>query len=378
MSILGKTSKFYVDAPYNGYDIKGLSFVVQDNASNDRFISDRDLDLSFDLPDDPQHAKSTSLFSFSHLNVIIAFVSIFGSFGYFYHHQPTESHSVLKNILQSLNISNVSTELKQTRNSIMHTVNNIFQRHQLSNSSADLKQSLQTLQNESISTGLEKIGNRLILTNHWRTEDIDKFSALWDLSNEKLRIETTQSIWYQQFSFKLERQSNKLLIANVKNAPIVVLAHKLDLANLISINVSRPANRSVDTDSKRTRASSDLLTSTELQTNVSQFLKAYDSGNIKSLDILFSKNIISNKGTTRAEIRKDFIDLFSSSNERTMNIQDIHWKYFKDYAKGVGTMRTVIVANNKQVKTTKGKIQFVMKKVNNKVLITHLYQLIQN
>jgi hypothetical protein len=142
--------------------------------------------------------------------------------------------------------------------------------------------------------------------------------------------------------------------------------------------VSRPTGKSENINSRPARVSSDLITPKELQISLSGFLKAYETGNIKAMDKLFAKNIIFNKGTTKAEIRKDFIDLFSSSSKRKMNIRDIRWKYYKNQAKGIGTMNAVIVESNKQKKLKNGKIQFVMKKINNKVLITHLYQLSHN
>lgn len=233
MSISGKTSDFYVDNSYNGYNEKGVSFVVKNNASNVRYISDIDLSESFGLPNDLRSTRVNNKLSLSTLGIIFGLIAILVSIGYSYRHQASESSIAIKKILSSLTNTETITELKQTVNRFTNTVGNFVQRQKLSNSSADLIQSLRTVQNDTIAAGLENIGNRIILTNHWPSEDIVLFSTLWDLSDDKSRIKTTQSIWFQQFSFKLGRQANKLLIANDKNDPIIELTRKLGVTTTL-------------------------------------------------------------------------------------------------------------------------------------------------
>ena len=117
-----------------------------------------------------------------------------------------------------------------------------------------------------------------------------------------------------------------------------------------------------------------LPTETDLQDMIAQFVTAYEHADIEVLNAMFSHDMKSNSRSSKEEIRQDYEDLFSSSSSREMYIQDLHWKFSKKHAKGVGDIKAVVISTN-DVRVVTGKIQFVVKKVANKVLITHLFHI---
>ncbi|MFV2055739.1 MAG: hypothetical protein ACC707_04690 [Thiohalomonadales bacterium] len=123
------------------------------------------------------------------------------------------------------------------------------------------------------------------------------------------------------------------------------------------------------------RAASLLPSRLELQAMVTQFASAYERADIASMDSMFSRDIISNSSSGRAEVLKDYEDLFSSSRRREITISDLRWTFTKTRAKGVGEMKAEVVSNDGKVRIVKGKIQFVTKKIANMILITHLYHI---
>jgi len=100
---------------------------------------------------------------------------------------------------------------------------------------------------------------------------------------------------------------------------------------------------------------------------VSQFVLAYENGDMELLDELLADNI------SKEETKRMYGDLFSSSTSRQIHINDVHWNYAKKHAKGVGRMRSTIVGNNDRTSIIEGKIQIIAKKFENNIYITHLY-----
>jgi len=118
---------------------------------------------------------------------------------------------------------------------------------------------------------------------------------------------------------------------------------------------------------------------TELNIVVSKFVIAYESGDIQLLTSVLSDDIKTNDKTSLKIIKQDYIDLFAKSSVREMKIEKIQWEFKNDHAKGTGKLSaSITVLKNKSINLVKGKIQFVVKRINNKIVITHLYHLEHN
>lgn len=111
----------------------------------------------------------------------------------------------------------------------------------------------------------------------------------------------------------------------------------------------------------------------QLQDVVTQFISAYENGSLAQFDSLFSVNAKSNDHKNLAGIKEEYRDLFTSTSDRQMFINDLSWSFVENQAKGVGKLHALIVSKEDEVRVIKGKIQFVAEKAGNKVWITHLY-----
>lgn len=112
----------------------------------------------------------------------------------------------------------------------------------------------------------------------------------------------------------------------------------------------------------------------ELYDVVNRYTTAYEEGNVKNILSLFSNDARTNTQNTLDGIQKDYHALFLDTSDRQIFIQDLNWSYSKNYVKGIGSIKTILLSSvNSKVKTSSGKIQFIARKLNGEILITHLY-----
>ena len=114
-------------------------------------------------------------------------------------------------------------------------------------------------------------------------------------------------------------------------------------------------------------------TAAQLQDMVTQFISAYEIGDLERFDSLFSINAKSNDHTNLATIKQEYQELFAATVDRQLFINDLNWSFVENKAKGVGKMHALIVSKDDSVRVVTGKIQFVAEKAGNKAIITHLY-----
>jgi hypothetical protein len=115
-------------------------------------------------------------------------------------------------------------------------------------------------------------------------------------------------------------------------------------------------------------------TAADLQDVVTRLIDAYESGDIAGLTNLFAKNVQTNDQKGLAGIEKDYKELFASTTDRQMFIQGLQWSYDESSAKGNGNLEAVVLSEAEgSVYTMTGTIQIVARRIDDKVLITHLY-----
>ncbi len=113
-----------------------------------------------------------------------------------------------------------------------------------------------------------------------------------------------------------------------------------------------------------------------MQDIIARFVTAYESGNVEMFESLFTKDVKTNDRTDLVSMKKDYADVFSKTSDRQMFIQDLTWKLDKNHAKGTGNLEAIILTENGDtVSSISGMIKIIAEKINNKVLITHLYHL---
>lgn len=115
-------------------------------------------------------------------------------------------------------------------------------------------------------------------------------------------------------------------------------------------------------------------TRAELQDILVRFVDAYEVGDITLFDSLFSDNVASNDHNNINGIKDDYKDVFKNTSDRQMFIQNIQWTIKGDVATGIGQLDAIILPlNDGDTETIKGKIELVVKKSKNELMITHFY-----
>jgi hypothetical protein len=117
-------------------------------------------------------------------------------------------------------------------------------------------------------------------------------------------------------------------------------------------------------------------TPAQLQYITTQLITAYEAGDINKFSSLFAEDVKSNDRLDRAGLMKDYQQLFNTSSDRQMFIQNMHWQNEPIGAKGTGDLQVMVLSENgSDVYSMEGKIEIVAQRRNNKVLITHLYHI---
>ena len=112
----------------------------------------------------------------------------------------------------------------------------------------------------------------------------------------------------------------------------------------------------------------------ELQSLVKKFISAYEGGDIQRLTSLFADNAVTNKRVGLEEIRQDYSELFKSSSDRRVFLKGLSWVYSKNHAKGSGKLDIFVTAVGGDIDhVIKGKVKIIAKRIQDSVVITHLY-----
>jgi hypothetical protein len=119
-------------------------------------------------------------------------------------------------------------------------------------------------------------------------------------------------------------------------------------------------------------------TPAELQDIVTRFVGAYETGNITALTSLFTKDAKTNDRVDINGIKQDYQDLFQTTSDRQMFIQNMQWSFDDKKARGNGKLEAVIITQSgKPVYSMRGEIQITAQRFDDKVLITDMYHIEQ-
>lgn len=114
----------------------------------------------------------------------------------------------------------------------------------------------------------------------------------------------------------------------------------------------------------------------ELKDLTTQLVTAYETGDIEQFISLFSENAKTNDRSNLTGIKQDYVELFKTTSDRQMLIQNLRWSSESNSVKGIGNLEVTLLSDNgSAVYSMNGKIQIVAQKSNNGVLITHMYHI---
>lgn len=117
-------------------------------------------------------------------------------------------------------------------------------------------------------------------------------------------------------------------------------------------------------------------TPAQLQYITTQLVTDYEAGDINKFRSLFAQDVKSNDRLDRVGLMKDYQQLFETSSDRQMFIQNMRWQDAPMGAKGTGDLQVMVLSKNgSDVYSMEGKIELVVQRRNNDVLITHIYHI---
>ena len=115
------------------------------------------------------------------------------------------------------------------------------------------------------------------------------------------------------------------------------------------------------------------ITPATLATLLQAFILSYDAGNLDQLMSLFTEDAQTNARHSRAEIRKDYADLFRTTDLRGMKLRDINWKLSSGRAQGWGRFEVKVRQIGKQeVKIYVGQLKIDLQKRGPELRISRL------
>lgn len=116
-------------------------------------------------------------------------------------------------------------------------------------------------------------------------------------------------------------------------------------------------------------------TPSELQDLVTQYITAYETGDVNELMQLFANATWTKSRTGLVEMKQTYKDLFNTTSDREVFIDNVKWDVKGDRALGTGDLLLTLHSDGK-VQTKKGKIRIVAKKSKDLVRFTQLFHIL--
>lgn len=117
-------------------------------------------------------------------------------------------------------------------------------------------------------------------------------------------------------------------------------------------------------------------TPAELQDLVTQYITAYETGDVKELMHLFANATWTKSRTGLVEMKQNYENLFTTTSGREVFIKNVDWKFKDDKALGTGDLLITLHTHGSQVETKKGKIRIVAEKSKDLVRFTQMFHIV--
>lgn len=116
---------------------------------------------------------------------------------------------------------------------------------------------------------------------------------------------------------------------------------------------------------------------TELEFLVGRFVGAYEQGDLEGFLALLDGGVRTGEKSGKAAVRKDYEDLFRTTQNREMALKDMHWEHGPDAVRGEGRFSVrVLRRGERDYRRYSGVIRFDVAKRGGSLVITGLYHMI--
>ncbi|KPJ91724.1 MAG: hypothetical protein AMJ55_11130, partial [Gammaproteobacteria bacterium SG8_15] len=165
----------------------------------------------------------------------------------------------------------------------------------------------------------------------------------------------------------LRRLMGKVYITGFKLSDRDVVAHTTKA-------VPAMARHAVDVASK---SKPKHPTPAELQDLVTQYITAYETGDVTELMHLFANATWTSSRTGLVEMKQNYQNLFSTTNGREMFVKNINWNFKDKKALGTGELVLSYHTKDDQIVTQTGKIRFVATRHGDNVRFTQMFHIVE-
>jgi hypothetical protein len=119
---------------------------------------------------------------------------------------------------------------------------------------------------------------------------------------------------------------------------------------------------------------SQRITRDELGRLIHDFVRKYQAGDLVQFMSLFAENAQGNESRDRGQVRKDYEDLFQTTDERRIRLVDVNWGRVSGGVQVWGRFDVTLRKNGeREVKTYIGKFKFHVEKQGPQLVITRFY-----
>ena len=163
--------------------------------------------------------------------------------------------------------------------------------------------------------------------------------------------------------FKL---SNRETVAyTTKSTPVAT-------KNVKSVKNSNSANKVVSIKEKPKHP-----TPAELQDLVTQYITAYETGDVKELMNLFANATWTSSQSGLVEMQQSYKNLFKTTSGREIFVKNINWNFKDKKALGTGDLTLTYHTNDEKIISQKGKIRIVATRQGDTVQFTQMFHIVE-
>ncbi|WP_455220438.1 YybH family protein [Kaarinaea lacus] len=169
----------------------------------------------------------------------------------------------------------------------------------------------------------------------------------------------------------LRRLLGKVYITSFKLKNQEIVAHAVPQSG------SKPTKSRQQIVSLKNKEKPKHPTPAELQDLVTQYVTAYETGDVTELMHLFASATWTSSRTGLVEMKQNYQNLFTTTNGREMFVKDINWDFKGKKAMGTGELTLTYHTKDDKIVSQKGKIRFVATRNGDTVRFTQMFHIVE-
>jgi hypothetical protein len=215
---------------------------------------------------------------------------------------------------------------------------------------------------------------RLDLSSFFWEHDFDEARGTARYKADLRKNNSTGETVTANLDITLRRLLGKVYITSFKLSDQEIIAHTVTTKPSIAKQqeVRQPAITNVSVKERPKHP-----TPAELQDLVTQYITAYETGDVKELMHLFANATWTSGRSGLVEMKQNYQSLFATTSGREIFVKDIDWDFKDKKAMGTGELTLIHHTKDKQVVSQKGKIRIVATRHGDQVRFTQMFHIVE-